>query len=89
MCLVVLCFILNDTRDIFMFVTLVVCVFRRMQSYICTDRWRKTIVKLLKVKMPDLIRLNSAARGEMMHSYIWVLFCSVVSGRYSAETPPT
>lgn len=51
----------------------------------------KTVVELLKVKMlvvPGLIRLNFAALGGrgwgMMNSYVWLLFCSLMSGRYSA-----
>ena len=51
----------------------------------------KAVVKLLKVKMlvmPGLIKLNSAASGERMYSYILALLCSLVSGRYSAGNSP-
>ncbi len=55
----------------------------------------KAVVKLLKVKMPGLIRLNSAAGGEgqggvivLMYGYIWLLFCSCVLGRYSVRDFP-
>lgn len=64
---------------IFLFAPLVVCVFRRIYGELYLHRqMEKTIVELLKVKMPGLIRLNSAARGKMMYSYIRVLFCSLV-----------
>lgn len=53
-------------------------------------------MELLKVKMlvmPGLIRLNTAAGGgggqqQLKFSYVWVLFCSLVSDMYSAGNSP-
>lgn len=50
----------------------------------------KTIVKLLKVKMPDLIRLNSAARGgndvQLHFGFCFAHWCQAGT---VLETPPT
>lgn len=80
-----------------MFVPFVVCVLGQAESYICTDRWRKPLWRSLKVK--KLVARSDQAEfctlvvcggwwGDMMYSYIWVLFCSLVSGRYSAGNSP-
>lgn len=69
--------------------SLTVHVFRQMYGELYLHGQReKTVVELLKVKMPGLIRLNTAAGRWVMYSYIQILFCSLVWSRYGAGNSP-